>query len=130
MSRRGATYAVPRWIAHLLAVVGLLYLGFRISQGPVWTLQRLESPDGRRAAVLQRTQYVRDHLRVRVKDGPLWFVPYYSPPFTNNFRVDLGERLAWSADGQRLDLRLQGRVVWSYDFVHDRAVDVDPADGW
>lgn len=127
---RPATYAVPRWAVHGVAAAALLYLGFKISQGPVWTLQRLESPDGRRVAVLQRTEYVRDHLRVRVKEGPIWFVPYYSPAFTNSYRVDLGERLAWDEAGNRLDLRIDGRVVWSYDFTRGRGMDADPADRW
>lgn len=125
-----ATVAVPRWLVVAVVALALAFLGLRILQSPVHTLQRLDSPDGRRIALLQRTAYIRDHLRVRVKDEGLWFVAYYSPPFTNNFRVDLGERVAWNADGTRLDLHIGGRTVWSYDFTADRAVDPDPADAW
>lgn len=128
--RWGRTIPVPRWLALALAAAALLVIVLRIYQAPVWTLQRLDSPDGRRSAVLQRTAYVRDHLRVRIKDEGWWFVAYYSPPFTNNFRVDLGERLAWSPDGQQLDLRIQGRTVWSYDFASLRGRDADPNDAW
>ena len=125
-----ATVPVPRWLVLALAALALLLVSLRILQAPVHTLQRLDSPDGRRVALLQRTSYVRDHLRVRVRDGGWWFVPYYSPPFTNNFRVDLGERLAWSEEGRRLDLRIGGRIVWSYDFTADRASNPDPNDAW
>jgi hypothetical protein len=124
------TVPVPRWLVLALAALALLLVSLRILQAPVHTLQRLDSPDGRRVALLQRTSYVRDHLRVRVRDGGWWFVPYYSPPFTNNFRVDLGERLAWSEEGRRLDLRIGGCMVWSYDFTADRAINVDPDDAW
>lgn len=125
-----ATVPVPRWVLIAVAVLALLFIARRILQAPVHNLQRLDSPDGRRVALLQRTAYIRDHLRVRVKDEGWWFVPYYSPPFTNNFRVDLGERLAWSEDGNRLDLLIGGRPVWSYDFPAERATDHNPADAW
>lgn len=115
--RRPAFIQVPRWLAYAIGLLVLGFLATRLLRDPVWTVQRLESPDGRRTAVLQRTTYVKDHFRVRVKDGRLWFIPYYSPPFTNDYRVDLGERLRWSEDSNQLYLRLRGRDVWSYDFT-------------
>lgn len=112
---------VPRRILYLAGALALGYLALRILRDPEWTVQRLESPDGRRTAVLQRTTYVKDHFRIRVKDGRLWFTPYYSPPFTNDFRVDLGERLRWSEDSNQLYFRLRGREVWMYDFTRNQS---------
>ena len=127
-SPRPAGILVPRWVAYVAAGLVMAFLAHRILRDPTWTVQRLASPDGRRTALLQRTTYVKDHFRVRVKDGRLWFTPYYSPPFTNDFRVDLGERLRWSEDGQHLFLRVRGREIWTYDFTRDEARNLlDPA---
>lgn len=117
---RAPGFWVPRWMAYAAAALALGFLAHRILHEPVWTVQRLESPDGRRTALLQRTTYIKDHFRIRVKDGPVWFVPYYSEPFTNDFRVDLGERLRWSEDSNQLFFRLRGQDVWAYDFCVEK----------
>ena len=124
---RPLTLVVPRWVAYAAGLLVLAYLGARIMRDPVWTVQRLASPDGQRTAVLQRTTYVKDHFRVRVKDGRLWFTPYYSPPFTNDFRVDLGERLRWSEDSNQLYFRLRGQEVWVYDFREEQGRNLIPS---
>ena len=119
---------VPAWALRVAAFVALAFIAHRMLREPTWTVQRLESPDGRRTALLQRTTYVKDHFRVRVKDGRLWFTPYYSAPFTNDYRVDLGERMRWSEDGNHLFLRVRGREVWTYDFTRDESRNlIDPA---
>ncbi len=128
--RARAVVPVPRWVLVALAVLAMAWIGLRIGRAPAWTLQRLDSPDGRRSAVLQRTRYVHDHLRIRLKDGRLWSVPYYSPPYTNDFRVDLGERLRWSPDGATLYLQLGGRDAWQYDLKTSRPRDLNPLDAW
>ena len=119
---------ISRRVLYGLAALALAVLALRILRDPVWMVQRLESPDGRRTAVLQRTTYVKDHFRIRIKDGRLWFTPYYSPPFTNDFRVDLGERLRWSEDSNQLFFRLRGQEVWMYDFKRGQAVSLDGAE--
>ena len=120
---------VPAWALRVAAFVALAFIAHRMLREPTWTVQRLESPDGRRTALLQRTTYVKDHLRVRVKDGRWWFVPYYSPAFTNNFREDMGERLRWSEDSNRLVLRLRGEDVWMYDFRQGKGRSLHPEKG-
>ena len=117
---------VPRWVLQVAGALALAFIAQRILHEPVWTVQRLESPDGRRTAVLQRTTYVKDHFRIRVKDGRLWFVPYYSAPFTNDFRVDQGERLRWSEDSEQLYFRLGGQEVWTYDFREGKGRNLNP----
>ena len=117
---------VPRWVLQVAGALALAFLAQRILHEPAWTVQRLESPDGRRTALLQRTTYVKDHFRIRVKDGRLWFVPYYSPAFTNNFREDLGERLRWSEDSEQLYFRLHGQDVWTYDFREGKGRNLIP----
>lgn len=107
---------VPRWLlATALFLAGSL-LAWMAFSPPSWTIQRLESPDGARTAVLSRTQFGRPHFVVRVKDGPAWRTVFVSPPLTNGFRVDLGERLAWSTNSATLFFRMDGRVVWKHDF--------------
>lgn len=127
---RGPPIPVPRAIVALLLAAVLLLIVSRIASSPVVTLQRLDSPDGARSAVLQRKHYMQHHLQVRIRDGALRFVPYTSPPYTNDFRVDLGERLMWSAEGERLSLRIGGSEVWEYDFRKQAGRDLDPADRW
>ncbi|MBU1694257.1 MAG: hypothetical protein KJ726_09085 [Verrucomicrobia bacterium] len=108
---------VPRWIVLLLASAALLYLGLRIVAPPAWIVQRLDSPDGRRSARLLRTRYsARESLVVKAKEGWTWRTLFYSAPLTNDYRVDLGERLSWSEDSRCLFLKLEGRPVWGYDF--------------
>lgn len=118
---------VPRWMVLGVGALALAFLAHRILHEPAWTVQRLASPDGRRTALLQRTTYIKDHFRIRVKDGRLWFTPYYSAPFTNDFRVDLGERLRWSEDSHQLYFRLRGQEVWVYDFRKEQGRNLIPS---
>ncbi len=117
---RGEGIFVPRWALFLLVSLGVLGAALRILAPPGVELQRLDSPDGRRSAQLLRTQYLKNHFTVRVRSGGLWQTVYYSAPLTNDYRVDLGERLAWGADSKRVCLRLQSRWTWGYDFEQDR----------
>jgi len=105
-----------------MAVVAgaLLFVGSRIFFPPSWIIQRLDSPDGKRAAELFRTQYLQQNFAVHVRAGMLWHTAYCSPPLTNDDRVDLGERLLWSKDSNRLYFRMQGRTVWGHDFTESR----------
>jgi hypothetical protein len=50
----------------------------------------------------------------------LWRTAYLSPTITNDFRVDLGERLLWSPDSGRVVFRLNEKPIWGYDFIIDR----------
>lgn len=121
---------IPRRLAWAIGMIALLAVVWRIQQAPVVLVQRLDSPDGKRRAYLQRTRYVRDHLRIRLSGAGPSFVPYLSPPYTHDFRVDLGERLQWSPDARRLSLLMAGREVWRYDLSTGRGVDLDPTDAW
>lgn len=115
---------VPRWIVALAAVVVAMYVALRILVPPSWMIQRLDSPDGSRSARLLRTRYVsRENLVVQARDRWGLRTLFYSPSLTNDFRVDLGERLYWSEDSRRLFLRVEGRPVWGYDFEVRRALD-------
>jgi hypothetical protein len=107
---------VPRWVVTLVLGAVLVGVALRILVPPSWLVQRLDSPDGKRAAQLLRTQYLRQSLVVHVKEGALWHTAFYSPPITNDYRVDLGERLVWSEDSNRLFLLLGGRRIWGHDF--------------
>jgi hypothetical protein len=111
---------IPRWL--FLAVVwgGILWIGLKIFVPPSWVIQQLDSPDGKRSARLLRTRYLRENFVVRVRDGSLWRTAYLSPTITNDFRVDLGERLLWSPDSGRLYFRLSEQRIWGYDFTLDR----------
>ena len=111
---------VPRWLVMILVWGGFLWIVLRILVAPSWMIQQLDSPDGKRSSRLLRTQYLRENFVVRVKDGALWRTAYLSPTITNDYRVDLGERLVWSPDSSRVFLRLNGRLVWGYDFSFDR----------
>lgn len=122
---RSSGVVVPRWVIAAVLGVTLLWIVARILVPPSWIVQRLDSPDGRRSAKLLRTQYLRESFVVQVREGSLWHTAYYSGPITNDYRVDLGERLAWSPDSKRVSLRVGGRPVWGYDF--DRAADLGPA---
>ncbi len=107
---------VPRWVlvASLIFLASLFsYIAFA---PPSWTIQRLESPDGARTAVLSRTQFGRQHFAIKVKDGLAWRTVFVSPPITNSFREDLGERLSWSSNSATLFFNVRGRTVWQREF--------------
>jgi len=112
--RRGVL--IPRWALIALGLLALVFLGFRIFLPPATTVQRLDSPDGERSARLTRTSYTKDHFVVYGKDGWRWKTLYYGPPITNDFTVDLGERVWWSPDSRYLAMRLQTNWIWGYDF--------------
>lgn len=120
---RSEGVVVPRWVVALALGAAVVAVALRILVPPSWIVQRLDAPDGRRSAQLLRTQYLHQSFVVHVKDGLLWHTAYYSEPITNDYRTDLGERLAWSEDSQRLYLRVQGRAAWGYDFAADRRLD-------
>lgn len=121
---------VPRRVVWILGLLALVLVVWRIQSPPVITIQRLDSPDGKNRALLQRTKYVKDHFRIRIKtDGPSR-VAYISPPFDRDYRVDIGERLRWSDDGKILSFRIQNRDVWQYDTRAGRGRDLNPSDEW
>jgi len=114
---------IPRRVLVWLAAAALLYMALRILVPPAWIVQRLDSPDGRQAARLLRTRYAtRESLVIKVKGGWGWRTVFYSPPLTNDYRLDLGERLSWSEDSRRLFLKLEGRPAWGYDFEARRSL--------
>lgn len=113
---------VPRWVVLVAVSLVLLWVGLKILVPPRWIVQRLDSPDGQRSAMLMRSQYLKQNFEVHVKDGGLWHTAYYSDPVPSDNRLDLGERLAWSDDSSRLYFRLQGRFIWGYDFSQARAL--------
>lgn len=111
---------IPRWLFLLVIWGGVLWIGLKIFVPPSWVIQQLDSPDGKRSARVLRTRYLHENFVVRVKDGSLWRTAYLSSTITNDFRVDLGERLLWSPDSDRVVFRLSGEPVWGYDFSLDR----------
>ena len=111
---------IPRWL-FLTGVWGaILWIALKILVPPSWVIQQLDSPDGTRSARLLRTRYLHENFVVRVKAGASWRTAYLSPTITNDFRMDLGERLSWSPDSGRVYFRLNGKPVWGYDFSLDR----------
>lgn len=121
---------IPRRVVWALGVLALIVVVWRIQQSPVVLIQRLDSPDGKRHAFLQRTKYVKDHFRVRLSGGGPSFIAYVSPPFDHDFRMDLGERLRWSEDGSTVFLRVEGHDVWQYDVRTGQGTNLDPNDAW
>jgi hypothetical protein len=117
---RGDGVWVPRWVVRLAIAAVVVWAALKILVPPSWVVQRLDSPDGKRSAQLLRIRYLRENFVVHVKDGLLWHTAFYSPPITNDDRVDLGERLAWSPDSTRVYLRIRGRPVWGEDFLQGR----------
>lgn len=121
---RGVT--IPRWIAVLVPVLFVVLVGFRILVPPSFIVQRIDAPDGGRSARLERSRYADDHFIVYVRDqGWRWRTRYYSAALPEDFRIDLGERLAWSPDGSQLAFRMQGACIWGYDFEQDRPLTAD-----
>ena len=116
---------VPRGVVVAVVACGLIWMSLRIFVAPSWIVQRLDSPDGGRSAQLRRARYLGEHFVIRVKEGRLWQTVFFGERITNDNRVDLGERLAWSEDSSRLYFRLQGRPVWGYDFARDRFLGSD-----
>jgi hypothetical protein len=117
---RGEGVFVPRWVLVSLAFLAMLWLAARIFMPPMWVVQRLDAPDGARSARLMRSVHTRHHFVVQLKDGLRWQTAYYSAPLDEDFRIDLGERLRWSEDGQRVYFTLQAEPVWAYDFERGR----------
>jgi len=121
---------VPRRLVWALGLLALVVVVWRIQQPPVVVVQRLDAPDGKKRAVLQRTKHVRDHFQIRVSGAGPSYIPYISPPFDHDFRVDLGERLRWSEDSSNVFLRINGKDVWRYTLSSGQSQDLDPTDAW
>ena len=116
LTRSPENRRIPRWLLKatiLLLASILLYNAFA---PPTWTIQRLESPDGTRTAVLSRTQYTRPHLAIKVKDHLTWHTLYLSPPLTNSPREDLHERLTWTNNSRTLILLINQQPAWQHTF--------------
>lgn len=111
---------VPRWLVVTLLVVLALWFAARIFVPPRWVVQQLDAPDGTRSARLLRSVYLQHHFIVQLQEGWFWQTAYYSDRLPADFRVDLGERLRWSEDSQRVWLTLQGEPVWGFDFKQQR----------
>lgn len=116
---------LPRWAVLLLVLLGLAFVGLKILTPPRWIVQRLDSPDGTMPARLMREQYLRHSFSVQVKPGRLWQTIYYTTPISNDYRIDLNERLVWSPDSRRLYLEVKGQAVWAYDFLAERRLTID-----
>ncbi|MBU0676827.1 MAG: hypothetical protein KJ626_01815 [Verrucomicrobia bacterium] len=117
---RGDGVFVPRWVVVVLVTAAILWFGFKIYLPPSVRVQRLDSPDGEKTAELLRRQHTRDHFVVMVREGFLLQTMYYSPAITNDYTVDLQERLEWTQDSEKLLFRMQGRYLWGYDFTRGR----------
>jgi hypothetical protein len=116
MNRGSRGIFISRWMLAACAMLVASVLAYLAFAPATWTIQRLESPDGRRTAVLSRTQFTSPCFVIKVKDGIAWRTVFVSPPITNSFREDISERLAWSSNSSSLFFRLQDRVVWRHDF--------------
>lgn len=113
---------IPRWLMWVGVFVLLAWFGLRILIPPSWIVQRLDAPVGDRSAQLMRNRYLRENFSVHVKEGWFWQILFYSDPITNDYRVDLGERLIWSENGERLYLEVGARLIWGYDFGRGTAL--------
>ena len=102
---RGEGVFVPRWVVTLLIIGLLTWFGLKILIPPTWIIQRLDSPDGLHKARLLRSRYLRENFVVEVKDRLFWRTVFYSPPITNDYRVDLNERLVWTEDARSVNSR-------------------------
>ncbi len=116
---------IPRWMAVLILVIVIFWLGLRIMSSPAWIVQRLDSPDGERSARLMRTEYIRHHFKIQIREGFFWQTVFMSDPIDDDYRVDHRERLNWSSDSTRLFFAIQGEPVWGYDFTERRRMDVN-----
>lgn len=121
MIRPGGVW-IPRWALYLGIALFALWFGARIFIPPTWLVQQLDAPDGTRSARLYRRVYLEHHFIVKIQEGWYWQTAYYSPPLPRDFRIDLNERLRWSADSRRLWLRVEDERVWGYDFERQRAM--------
>ncbi len=119
--RRSSHVSVPKWALGLGFGVLVLWAGWGIFSPTAWTIQRLDSPDGRIQARLTRVLHSSQHFAVEVKTGGGWRTYYHSPALPTDFKVDLGERLVWSGR-DRLLLRMEGRFLWGYDFARGSAL--------
>ena len=117
---RGEGIWVPRWVLTVLVLLIVLWLAARIFVPPMWTVQRLDAPNSERSARLMRSVYLKHHFVVQLREGYFWQTAHYSQPISEDFRVDLGERLRWSEDSQRVWLIVEGRPVWGFDFQRQR----------
>ncbi len=111
---------VPRWVILLLLALLALWFAARIFVPPMWLVQQLDAPDSQRSARLYRSVYMRHHFVVKVKEGWFWQTAHYSPPLDDDLRIDLGERLRWSEDGEKVWLTVEGEPTWGYNFSRQR----------
>ena len=113
---------VPRSVLLLLLGVLVALVFYKIYAPPKWLIQRLDSPDGKKKALLKRVAY--DHLNysVHLKDGWRWNTIFLSPSFTNDYRIDLQERIRWSPDSRYLFFDIQNKPIWGYDVTNRTAL--------
>lgn len=107
---------IPRWLLTIVLFLVLSLLGWIAFAPPVWTIQRLDSPDGARTAVLSRTRFTKPAFVIKVKEGSMWRTLHISQPLPDDFRTDLGERIFWSSNSATLYFRMNDRVVWQKEF--------------
>ena len=107
---------IPRAVVYFFGFVLLCFIGMKILKEPTWLVQRLDSPDGSKTAVLKRVQYLQHYYKVQAREGKLWHTVFTTGAVTNAYQVDLRERIMWSDDSSRLYFTLQGKMVSGYDF--------------
>ncbi|MFT5125954.1 MAG: hypothetical protein ACI9TH_004711 [Kiritimatiellia bacterium] len=111
---------VPRGIVYFIGFILLCVIGMKILRQPTWLVQRLDSPDGSKTAVLKRVQYIQHYYKVQAREHKLWHTVFTTGGVTNMYTVDLRERIMWSDDSDKLYFTLQGKMAAGYDFEADR----------
>lgn len=95
----------------------LVLLGLRaFLTAPVHQLQRLDSPNGKIDAALNRVTHVGDHFEIEARQGASWDHLLTTDRMEMDPVVDLHERIIWADDSSRLYFTLEHRLVWGYDF--------------
>lgn len=107
---------VPRWLAGAVLFFLLYTFGAMLWKEPSWLVQRLDSPDQSKSAVLKRKVYTQPQFEIQVRVGRVWNTIFTSPPLEDDLTQDLRERLLWSRDSSRLYFSQQGQILWGWDF--------------
>ena len=122
LTRSNSGVWVPRWLVITSGLLAAAFLAWTFLRQPTQLIQRLDSPDGEIIAVLKRTKYLESYFIIEAREGLGWSRLWTSGAFELDHRLDMGERMAWSEDSQKLYFKLKDKAVWAYDFASDKPI--------
>ncbi len=98
----------------------IVYIAFKILTPPSSEMARIDSPDGTKTVRLRKFYYISQpsyKIYYRETGKWAWLNLLYLPSYTNVPHETASEVIEWSPDSERIDFKINGSSVWTYDFA-------------